>query len=261
MSAKATFWAWDQPGLSGPEKLVLLCLADCHNADNNRCDPSDRYISEQTGLDRKTVPRARRLLIKKAVIQCEPRPGKSPKTSFIFEPQPGLDLGFQKQPATPETGTPKNGVTPETGTSESGQPAPPNTGTHPPQKRVTNLKEPKKNLTSDAGNRGNPIPGEFQPSTEVMEALQVIHGVDPLFLNEQVIEFRIYWRESNAPRRSWDAAFLNRCCAQWRAYGGKWKAEWKQHLEAGQASTRSNTLADDLSDRSWAERTGTLEGS
>jgi len=50
LSAEGTFWAWKQRGLSSTEKLVLLCLGDCHNGGNGRCDPSDKYIQEQNGL-------------------------------------------------------------------------------------------------------------------------------------------------------------------------------------------------------------------
>ena len=54
MSARATFWAWEQD-IPSSEKLVLLCLADCHNNDTNQCNPSIIYICSKTNQDRKTV--------------------------------------------------------------------------------------------------------------------------------------------------------------------------------------------------------------
>ena len=44
------------------EKLVLLCLADCHNADTGQCNPSVNYICKKTSLDRKTILKSLRLL-------------------------------------------------------------------------------------------------------------------------------------------------------------------------------------------------------
>ncbi len=54
MSARATFWAWEQD-IPSSEKLVLLCLSDCHNNDTGQCNPSILYICSKTNQDRKTV--------------------------------------------------------------------------------------------------------------------------------------------------------------------------------------------------------------
>ena len=54
MSARATFWAWEQD-VPSSEKLVLLCLSDCHNNDTGQCNPSILYICSKTNQDRKTV--------------------------------------------------------------------------------------------------------------------------------------------------------------------------------------------------------------
>jgi len=67
MSARATFWAWDIQ-VPSSEKLVLLCLADCHNADTGQCNPSVNYISRQTSLERKTVLKALSLLNDKSLL-------------------------------------------------------------------------------------------------------------------------------------------------------------------------------------------------
>lgn len=55
MSFDALAWAGRcQPG-SAPRKLVLLALADRHNAESNVSYPSVKWLSDWTGLDRKTV--------------------------------------------------------------------------------------------------------------------------------------------------------------------------------------------------------------
>lgn len=82
MSAKATFWAWKQRGLSASEKLVLLCLSDCHNGNTGRCDPSVTYISDNTGLHRETVMKAINTVESKRRIKVEKRQGK--RTNFFL---------------------------------------------------------------------------------------------------------------------------------------------------------------------------------
>lgn len=58
MSAKASFWAWEQTGLTGIEKLVLLCLADAHNDESRRSWYSYSKMAEKCCVSRQTVIRA-----------------------------------------------------------------------------------------------------------------------------------------------------------------------------------------------------------
>ena len=67
MSARATFWAWEVE-VPSSEKLVLLCLSDCHNADTGQCNPSVSYISKKTSLDRKTVLKSLRSLNDREIL-------------------------------------------------------------------------------------------------------------------------------------------------------------------------------------------------
>ena len=46
MSHKANTWAWEQD-LPALQKIVLLALADRHNADTGRCDPSIKHVSPE----------------------------------------------------------------------------------------------------------------------------------------------------------------------------------------------------------------------
>ena len=50
------------------EKLVLLCLSDCHNADTGQCNPSVSYIAKKTSLDRKTVLKSLRSLNDREIL-------------------------------------------------------------------------------------------------------------------------------------------------------------------------------------------------
>ncbi len=143
MSLSASTWAWKQQIKSSSAKLVLLCLADCHNDESGRCNPSIAYIAKATGLDRKTVPGAIAQLevlgVFKAVknfgsftqynLQTSPEIGAgipSPKTGQVDETSPEIGAG---QPS------PKLGQVDEKPSPKLGQ-VPPDL----PQKRATNHK-------------------------------------------------------------------------------------------------------------------------
>lgn len=142
MSAKATFWAWKQRGLSASEKLVLLCLSDCHNSSTNRCDPSVAFISDNTSLNRKTVMKTFESLEKSGFISVEKRAGM--RTNFSLKVTDSDDL------TSPEIGTsPKNGTSPKIGTPTStkiGTTPVPKLGHEPISNLEVNLKDKYKGL-------------------------------------------------------------------------------------------------------------------
>ncbi len=164
MSAEATFWAWMMGAKPASCKLVLLCLADCHNSDNGRCDPSVAFISEFTGLDRKTIPEALETLEALGLISQAQRPGHS--TQFTLQisdhPAPVREKGARKKVvkferpkqldlarkrATPKTGYPEIGLARNrTATPpENGLPPSPKTGYEPTKNlpdRTYQLPEP-----------------------------------------------------------------------------------------------------------------------
>lgn len=86
MSAKATFWAWDREIKPATAKLVLLCLADCHNEDTRQCNPSVAFIARKSGLDKKTVPVALKTLETMGFITIERRTGTSAQYWLNIEP-------------------------------------------------------------------------------------------------------------------------------------------------------------------------------
>ncbi|QEW18977.1 putative transcriptional regulator [Marinibacterium anthonyi] len=57
MSHRATNWAIQQRGLEPATKLLLWQLADRHNADTGRCDPSQERLADDCEMSRATVNR------------------------------------------------------------------------------------------------------------------------------------------------------------------------------------------------------------
>lgn len=94
-------WAWEQTVKPASAKLVLLCLADAHNAETGRCFPSAPYIASKTGQDKKTVYAAILKLENQGLISVEKAQGKCPE--YTLNPT-------QKR-VDPITGRPENGCT------------------------------------------------------------------------------------------------------------------------------------------------------
>ena len=92
MSARATFWAWEVE-VPSSEKLVLLCLADCHNADTGQCNPSVNYICKKTSLDRKTILKSLRLLSEQEILSRIKIEGSSNQYFLAVEAVPYLGQG------------------------------------------------------------------------------------------------------------------------------------------------------------------------
>lgn len=73
------------------QKLVLFCLADCHNGETGRCDPSYAHIMQITGLSNRAVATALQALREVRVLQFDSRNGW--RTSYQITPQ-GLEGGL-----------------------------------------------------------------------------------------------------------------------------------------------------------------------
>lgn len=90
------------------------------------------------------------------------------------------------------------------------------------------------------------ISAQWQPSGDCLEILSVHSGIHQDFIQQQVAEFILYWRNRAQPMHSWDNIFLRHV-----------KHQWKQHYERQQAHpgtgrTKDRTVAEQLNDRSWA---------
>lgn len=99
MSFKATAWAWEQTGLKPSSKMVLLCLADCHNP-RKGCFPSQAYIADQCEMDRATVNRHLKTLEERGLITREKAFDRATKRQLPTR----YHLAFEGAEVTPETG-------------------------------------------------------------------------------------------------------------------------------------------------------------
>ena len=86
MSHDATNWAIKQRGLKPATKLLLWQLADRHNRDTKRCDPSQEGLAHDTEMSRASVNRhldelERRGLIRR-VSGIDPRTKRQLRTSY-----------------------------------------------------------------------------------------------------------------------------------------------------------------------------------
>jgi hypothetical protein len=102
MSHDATNWAIKQRGLKPATKLLLWQLADRHNKDTKRCDPSQEGLAYDTEMHRASVNRhldeleARGLIRRIAAI--DPRTKRQQRTSYIL----GCDTDLSVPDLPPE---------------------------------------------------------------------------------------------------------------------------------------------------------------
>lgn len=92
MSHKGTYWAFRQQ-LPAFEKLVLIVLADRHNSDTNRCDPSIARIAVDAGMSKDAVMDTVRKLVKKGLVEVQNRTSESRKITNSYSFNFGLILG------------------------------------------------------------------------------------------------------------------------------------------------------------------------
>lgn len=269
MSAKATFWAWEQRGLSSSQKLVLLCLADNHNGDSGQCNPSVAFVADKTGLNRKTILQAMADLESLGLIVGQKRLGST--TNFRLKTSTYLGIGKNgdkpKEPAAQPTQTePENGTGPE---REIPQKPVPKTAPVPEavpvpktditstsftndqyQKRDTEPKtESTKNLkpSESAREDGKKFPMflDWEPVRDAWAANCIRAGVNPDYA-ELIHEFRLYWSGENIAftEHQWQGKLINRIKSSYQ------KTRIVQATKANDVRDRS--LAEDLHDRSWA---------
>lgn len=108
MSHKATHWAWSVRDVSSSEKLVLLALADRHNADTGDCFPSLDRIAEDTCTSRDTARRATQSLEQKGLVSrilVTDLQGRTLGYRYTLHMGDSTVLRGGLQDATPEGGT------------------------------------------------------------------------------------------------------------------------------------------------------------
>lgn len=88
MSHAATNWAIKQRGLKPAAKLVLWNLADRHNADSGRCDPSQARLAEDCEMSRSTLNVHLRVLEEAGLIRrvqrSDPKTRRQERTFYLL---------------------------------------------------------------------------------------------------------------------------------------------------------------------------------
>ena len=87
------------------------------------------------------------------------------------------------------------------------------------------------------------IPSNWQPSEDVYEVLRLAN-IDTGFAKTLLPEFVIYWRDTQQVHSSWNTRFLQFVKQRW--------AQRADHNTSDIKSTRDLSLAEQLTDRSWA---------
>jgi hypothetical protein len=102
------------------------------------------------------------------------------------------------------------------------------------------------------------IPESWQPSNDLFDVLKLAN-IDMNFAQRQVAEFVLFWRESNQLYASWNTKFLQHVKYHWAKQHALAPITQQGKHHAGQQninptrSTRDRSLAEDLTDRSWAQ--------
>ena len=86
-----------------------------------------------------------------------------------------------------------------------------------------------------------PLPDDFQPSIEVLDYLERYHNIPSTFIDMQLLEFKLYWSETQEPQKAWQSKFKSHVIYQWK----------RQQNEANKTSYKSTI--ESLTDYQWAQ--------
>lgn len=214
MSLDAMRWAFQQTGLRSSVKFVLVALADRAN-DDGECWPSRDVIAADTCLNPETVSKATEELVALGLLEKHRRFANSVVFKLV-----GIE------PRHPSAGNPAKGKNPIKGKTRqpsAGNPAP--------------------NLPINLSLSSNEDRGRFRaPSVAEVTAYCEAEGhtINPA-------AFVAYyesngWKVGRNPMKSWHHAV-----AGWQA-----RDAGKKPKQQPTGSTRGRSLAEDLTDRSWA---------
>ena len=98
------------------------------------------------------------------------------------------------------------------------------------------------------------LPADWQPSEELYEVL-TLANISHTFAERLVPEFILYWRDSGQIYSSWNTKFLQQVKREWsrqQPASSQVTTNEQQQRSHRPNSTRSSSLVDELSDRSWA---------
>ena len=100
------------------------------------------------------------------------------------------------------------------------------------------------------------LPAEWEPSADVWDILHMAN-IDGGFARSLLPEFRMFWTDSGEAHPSWNSKFLQHVKYHWaRSHRAATTAEHRHGTRqgpGGTGTTRSRSLVEDLTDRSWAD--------
>jgi len=133
-------------------------------------------------------------------------------------------------------------------------------GTHPKElnsKFIQHIRIQWAKYTSSLAHSTEPrrITDDWQPNEDVYDILRLSH-IDTDFARSLVPEFIVYWKDSNQVQTSWNSKFLQHAKFHWAK---RHQLTHSDNSHAGHQGsdtggrTRDRSLADDLTDTSWAD--------
>ncbi len=126
----------------------------------------------------------------------------------------------------------------------------------PNSKFVGHIRRQWRRFQATVAGDGEPdtIPAGWQPISDVYDILAMAN-IDADFARTLIPEFVVYWKDSGQLQSSWSTKFLQHVKYQWARRhelvdnSGTSHAEQQRHRTG---STRARSIAQDLTDRSWA---------
>lgn len=198
MSAKARSWAMEVRVGDPTAKLVLWALADRHNKDTGRCDPSIACLASDTELNERTVQRKLRYLEDEGLVSASLRKderGLDLCSSYTLAIPERQSATLPRQPAA----LPRQRV--QGGAAES----PDRGGTVPPKPEVEPETKPVTPSVSPPSRRKRPLPDDWQPTP----AHQAIATEQHVNLHHEADMFRDDALAKGKTFKDWDKAFNN----------------------------------------------------
>lgn len=110
--------------------------------------------------------------------------------------------------------------------------------------------------TMDLDSEPRRIPANWEPAADVYDILRMAN-IDAAFARALLPEFLMFWIDSGAVYPSWNSKFLQHVKYHWarshRAGDTAEQTHGTRQRPGGTGNTRSRSLAEDLTDRSWAD--------
>lgn len=256
-------WAWNQDVKPASAKLVLLCLANCHNSKSGRCYPSTGHISSETGLDKKTVPGAINKLSDAGFVSVEKRCGTSRSYTLNLTQKRGrLEApkttknkakNLTQKRGYPKTGVPQNRGNPKTDQTlpKTGEGGYPKTGTKPIINHKNHLKHKGLTLKKIPENLHDSFK-EFIDHRVNMKKPLTQAALDRAFMAVGRASIDLDWDPRIVLQKTIDAGWQGVNSDWLRNRYSKNQPPDQNHKQQPEGSTRATSLEDDLKDVSWA---------